>query len=95
MIGIPSTNSLHSATISGVCHEGLSIKTIDGKQALLAVVDTSGNILESGPVVAREVWNVTLAVYKNFLLGKGHLRIFNSPPGVEATSNESTTFIEQ
>ena len=91
MIGIPTTNSLQSATISGVCHEGLTVKTRDGGQAYLAVVDASGNILESGPLVAREVWNVTLAVYKNFLIGKGHLRIFNAPPGDGVIPNESTT----
>lgn len=91
MIGIPSTNSLRSATISGVCHEGLTVKTRDGDQAFLAVVDESGNILESGPSVAREVWNVTLAVYKNFLLGKGHLRIFHAPPGDGVIPYESTS----
>lgn len=83
MIGMPKTKALKSVIISGVCHEGLTVKTRDGRQAFLAVVDSSGNILESGPLVAREAWNVTLAVYKNFLLGKGHLRIFSSAPGEE------------
>lgn len=81
MIGIPETDTLKSATISGVCFEGLSVKTHDGRPAMLAVVDGEGNILESGSQVAREAWNVTLAVYKNFLIGKGHLRIHSSPPG--------------
>jgi hypothetical protein len=83
MIGIPKTEALKSSIISGVCHEGLTIKTRDGQQAFLAIVDSSGNIIESGPLIAREAWNVTLAVYKNFLRGKGHLRIFSSAPNEE------------
>lgn len=89
MIGIPKTDSLQSAVISGVCHEGLTVTARDGRQAFLAVVDSSGNILESGPLVAREAWNVTLAVYKNFLLGNGHLRIFSDPAGEGVRINES------
>lgn len=80
MIGIPETGTLKKSVISGVCYEGLSISTKDGKPARLAVIDADGNILDAGPEVAREAWNVTLAVYKNFLIGNGHLRIFSGPP---------------
>lgn len=80
MIGIPETGTLKQTVISGVCYEGLSVSTKDGKPARLAVIDADGNILDAGPEVAREAWNVTLAVYKNFLIGKGHLRILSEPP---------------
>jgi hypothetical protein len=80
MIGIPKTDTLDHSVISGVCHEGLSISTKDGRPARLAIIDADGNIIDAGPEVAREAWNVTLAVYKNFLIGNGHLRIFSSPP---------------
>jgi len=85
MIGIPKIGTLKQGTlkqsvISGVCHEGLSISTKDGRPTRLAVIDADGNIIDAGPAVAREAWNVTLAVYKNFLVGHGHLRIFSRPP---------------
>jgi biotin synthase-related radical SAM superfamily protein len=89
VIGVPKTNTLGRASISGVCHEGLTVKTRDGQPARLAVLDEHGNILEEGPEVAAEVWNVTLAVYKNFLIGKGHIRVFSQPPGQALTQNES------
>jgi hypothetical protein len=81
MIGIPETFSLSNATVSAVCFDGLSVTTAAGKQAKLAIIDENGKILESGTIVAREVWNVTLACYKNFLQGMGHLRVYASPPG--------------
>lgn len=80
MIGIPKTGTLKQSIISGVCYEGLSISTKDGRPARLAVIDADGNIIDAGPEVAREAWNVTLAVYKNFLIGNGHLRILSRPP---------------
>ncbi|MFZ6686620.1 hypothetical protein ACO0K0_02595 [Undibacterium sp. SXout11W] len=80
MIGIPETNTLSNATISGVSHEGLTITLKNGKPAKLAIIDEDGHIIEAGQAVAKEAWNVTLAVYKNMMIGKGHLRIFSSPP---------------
>lgn len=80
MIGIPKIGTLKQSVISGVCHEGLTISTKDGRPARLAVIDADGNIIDAGPEVAREAWNVTLAIYKNFLIGYGHLRIFSRPP---------------
>ena len=89
MIGIPETGRLKSAIISAVGHEGLTVTTLDGRGATLAIIDTDGNVIESGPEVAAEAWNVTLATYKNILIGKGHLRIFSSPPDQRHKTNES------
>lgn len=88
MIGIPTTDTLANAIISGVTHEGLTITTKDGRPARLAVIDADGNIIEIGQAVAKEAWNVTLAVYKNFLIGHGHLRIFSSPSGLVSSKLE-------
>lgn len=79
MIGTPQTGTLANAILSGVAHEGLTATTTDGQPATLAVVDSHGNIIESGPQVAREAWNVAIAVYRNFLIGHGHLRVQTSP----------------
>lgn len=89
MIGIPETGRLKTAIISAVGHEGLTVTTRDGRPARLAIIDSDGNVIESGPSVAIEAWNVTLATYKNILIGKGHLRIFNSPPDQRHKTNES------
>jgi len=80
MIGIPSTGGLTRATLTAVCFEGLSAETREGRRATFAIVDENEKVIESGPAVAREAWNVMLACYKNFLVGQGHLRVFSSPP---------------
>ncbi|QDQ24858.1 hypothetical protein FNU76_00045 [Chitinimonas arctica] len=80
MYEIPDTNTLAHSTISGVGHEGLTITTADGRPARLAIIDDSGTVLDQGDAVAREAWNVTLAVYMNLLIGKGYLRVYSGPP---------------
>lgn len=80
MIGIPPTGGLAHAAITAVCYEGLSAETREGQKAVLAIIDENGKVIEAGPAVAREAWNVTLACYKQFLAGQGHLRVFSSPP---------------
>ena len=85
MIGTPTTNTLAHSTISGVVHEGLTVQLKDGKVGRLAVIDDDGNVIEAGESVAREAFNVTLGVYKNFLKGMGHLRVLSGPAGTEPT----------
>jgi len=80
MIGVPATGGLAGVTLSAVCFEGLSVLTHEGRKAQLAIIDEHGNVIEAGPAVAREAWNVMLACYKNFLIGEGHLRVFSGPP---------------
>jgi len=80
MIGIPSTGGLTQATLTAVCFEGLSAETREGQKATFAIIDENEKVIERGPVVARDAWNVMLACYKNFLVGQGHLRVFSGPP---------------
>lgn len=80
MIGIPEIGSLENAVISGVAHKGLWVTTPDGKPAHLAVVDGNGTIVEIGPQVAQEAWNVTLNCYMNFLTARGYRKVHTSPP---------------
>lgn len=79
MIGEIKTGILEAAEISAVIHQGLTTKAKDGKAARLAIIDDDGNILEAGPAVAREAFNVSIACYKNFLIGQGHLRVYSAP----------------
>lgn len=78
MIGTPKIGALERATLTGTAHGGLAA-TADGKPARLAIIDDAGNILETGPQVAREAWNVALACYRNFLIGQGHLVVQTEP----------------
>lgn len=83
MITIPKTDTLQAAEISAVIHQGLTVKTRDGKPARLAIIDEDGNVIESGSAVEREAWNVAIASYMNFQIGQGHLRVRSGPvPGI-------------
>lgn len=80
MIGIPQTGGLTQAAITAVCFEGLTAETREGRKAMFAIIDEDGKIIEAGPAVAKEAWNITIACYKQFLVGQGHLRVFSDPP---------------
>lgn len=81
---------MEAAVISAVAHEGLAVEAASGEPAFLAVVDSSGKVIESGPQVARLAYDVSVACFKNFLKGHGHLRVYKEPPAVEATPCIST-----
>lgn len=83
MIGTPKIGRLRHAVLSGVAHEGLRVTTPDGRPAHLAVIDDDGNVLEAGDEVAREAWAVAIASYRNFLRGRGYLRVHSEPPSVK------------
>lgn len=81
MIGIPETGTLEQARISANVNTGYQVTTADGRPARLAIIDADGNVIEAGPVVAREAWNVCIAVQKNFWIGQGHLVVHSEPTG--------------
>jgi len=77
MIGPIETGTLQHSELSAVIHKGLSAKTADGKTARLAIIDEAGNVIEAGDQVAMEAFLVSIASYKNMLLGKGHMRVYS------------------
>lgn len=77
MIGNPKTGTLKS-TISGNVNTGFTVTAPDGRRAHLAIVSEDGEIIEAGPSVAREAWNVCLQVQRNFWIGKGHITVHSS-----------------
>lgn len=79
MIEDPETGTLKNCTISAVAHEGLSVTTRDGEPGIFAILDKNGNVIERGPAVAAEAWNVAVASYRNFLKGQGWLRVRTQP----------------
>lgn len=83
MIGPIEIGTLVSAQLSAVIHQGLTITLADGRSGRLAIIDADGQVIDDTPNVAREAFNVAIASYKNFLVGKGHLRVRTGPvPGV-------------
>jgi hypothetical protein len=65
--------------ISAVSFEGLSVATLDGRPARLAVVDADGKVIESGASISDAVWDVAIKAYREFLKGSGHLRVLAKP----------------
>ncbi|MDR5790318.1 hypothetical protein P9281_27610 [Caballeronia sp. LP003] len=55
---------------------------MDGQPATLAVIDASGHIVESGPEVVDEVWDVTVEAYRRFLIGANALQVVSTPQGM-------------
>lgn len=86
MIGSPETGTLEHTRISANINTGYQLTTADGRPARMAIIDEDGNVIESGPAVAREAWNVCIAVQKNFWIGMGHLVVHSAPPGLKNVS---------
>ena len=74
--GEHKTGTLANSIMSGRCFEPLSVTTRDGRPARIAIIDDQGCIIDAGDAVAKEAWNVMVAVYKNYLVGQGHVRVF-------------------
>ncbi|MFL1551682.1 hypothetical protein ACI77I_21745 [Pseudomonas sp. D47] len=89
MIGIPKTGTLEKGRISANVTSGYQFTTVDGRPARLAIIDDQGNVVESGDAVAREAWNVCIAVVKNFKIGQGHIVVHSAPPGLPRSLSAS------
>ncbi|MCD5993672.1 hypothetical protein KDX38_08560 [Pseudomonas sp. CDFA 602] len=92
MIGIPETGTLENGRIAANVTSGYKFTTADGRPARLAIIDDQGNVVESGEAVAREAWNVCIAVIKNFKIGQGHIVVHSAPPGSTPQQAASTAF---
>lgn len=76
MIGTQPEGTINGVVISAVAHQGLTVM-VDGKPARLAIVTDDGHIVASGDQVAKEAEAVALNSYRNFLKGKGFLRVMS------------------
>jgi len=78
MIGPQRTGTIEGIVISAQSHTGLQV-TANGRPARLAVVTDEGHVIAIGDQVAKEAEAVALNSYRNFLAGKGHLRVHSRP----------------
>jgi len=76
----PNLSPAAHCAISAVSHQGLTVTTPDGEPATLAIVNKDGKVIEAGPSVARQAWEVAIESYRNFLKGEGYLRVHSKPP---------------
>jgi hypothetical protein len=58
-----------------VTHEGFTVRLPDGSPARLAVIDAAGHVIAAGPEVEREAWAVATTAWRNFLIGRGYMRV--------------------
>ncbi len=65
--------------VSAVSFQGLSLTGPNGEPATLAIVDANGNILDMGRDIELAVWETSIGSYREFLRGKGHLRVVTIP----------------
>ncbi|WP_233866771.1 hypothetical protein [Paraburkholderia adhaesiva] len=73
---------LKHSTVTALMWERYRITSEDGKPATLAIIDEKGNVLDAGPEVARELWELALLAYRQYLSGEGLLRIYSTPDGL-------------
>ncbi|HZX77129.1 hypothetical protein [Lysobacter sp.] len=63
-------------TISALSYEGLTAVTADGRPATFALLDEHGHVIAAGMHVAEAAWTTSIQAYREFLMGRGHLRVF-------------------
>lgn len=85
MIGTQPTGAIDGVQISAVSHEGLSV-SINGRPGRLAIITEDGEIIAAGKEVSSEAAAVAINCYRNFLQGKGFLRVLSKP--IEAAKSQ-------
>ncbi|MEJ2800298.1 hypothetical protein WAE61_00335 [Comamonadaceae bacterium PP-2] len=78
MIGPQRTGAIDGVVISAQSHTGLQV-SVHGKPAQLAILTVDGEVIAVGNLVAREAEAVAINAYRNFLAGKGHLKVYSKP----------------
>lgn len=89
VIGFSNLDQRHRFLIVGTAHSGLEVVTEDGNPAVLAVLDSEGNIIEAGEHVAATAWEAMVAIYKNFLQGNGHMLVKLAPSNFGSDINQA------
>jgi hypothetical protein len=80
---------LDHAVVTAHAWEGFTIAMPDGRSVTLAVIDDTGRVLESGPVLVNELWLVAIMAYRRFLVGEKAVTACSSPEGLFLDTPES------
>ncbi|MGF6978992.1 hypothetical protein QFZ94_007507 [Paraburkholderia sp. JPY465] len=73
---------LKHSIVSARAWDRYAFLTERGEPATLAIIDKDGNILDSGPEVAREIWDIAILAYRRYLKGEPFRTIISSPDGL-------------
>lgn len=73
---------LKRSIVSARAWDRYTFQTKRGLPATLAIVDEEGNVLDSGPEVAREIWDIAILAYRRYLKGEPFRQIVSSPDGL-------------
>jgi hypothetical protein len=73
---------LHHSIVAARNWERFTITDEGGRPATLAIIDERGKVLDSGPEVAQEVWELAVLAYQKYLVGEGHMRVITGPDGL-------------
>ncbi|MEX3950581.1 hypothetical protein AB4Y45_25585 [Paraburkholderia sp. EG287A] len=73
---------LRHSTVTALMWERFTITGDDGRPATLAILDEDGHVLDAGPQVAHELWELAVLAYRQYLVGEGLLRIYSTPEGL-------------
>ena len=65
------------ATISATISEGLTVRTLEGGHATLAIIHQDGKLLEAGPHICKAAFETSIAAHRRFWIGLGHFRPYN------------------
>lgn len=79
MIKPTTPEPLEHAVATATAHQGITITTADGRPAELAIV-ADGQVIESGPHVARILWQIARTTFTNFMRGQGFMVVASAPP---------------
>lgn len=88
MIGTQTTGAIQGVVISAVAHEDLRVD-VNGKPGRLAIISEDGSVIAAGPDVAREAAAVAINSYRQFMQGKGFLRVLSKPITTDAANSPS------
>ena len=78
MIGKQRTGGIDGVLITAQSHTGLKV-TAGGKPARLAIVTDDDEVVAVGDSVATEIEAVAINAYRNFLAGRGYLKVYSKP----------------
>lgn len=73
---------LKNSIITAKWREGFTVRAADGRAARLAVIDDMGHVLDEGDLLAAELFDMARITERDYLFGRGILKIYSTPEGL-------------
>ncbi len=72
---------LEYAVVTARMWDGFTVTTADGDPAVFAILDEAGRVVESGPYLARHLWEIAVLSYRCYLIREKALKVWSEPSG--------------